>query len=234
LNHINRDKRLVFALSAKFFDALDPEIGRFIVENSRHHTYPAQNIIFQQEDMCDHVTIIISGSISLSIFSEEGKEVIVSEKGPGDILGEVEMVLDCPRLTNGTTTIDTHALTLSRATFATLLDRPAFAKAMLKLLSRYMRETLTLTESLAIHSLETRLARLLTSMGRSHGRPVGDGILIDRVVSQGRLGQMINASRPKINAQLRAWQSRKLILLRGGRITILDPAALRLVSQLPD
>jgi hypothetical protein len=42
---------------------------------------------------------------------------------------------------------------------------------------------------------------------------------------------MINASRPKINAQLRTWRRRKLILFNNSRITILDQRALQHLSR---
>lgn len=234
VNHVNCTEMAGSAFHEKFLDMLDSQTRRDILENTHEHIYAPKNIIFQQDDICDRVTIIISGNITLSIFSEDGKEIIIAEKSAGDILSAAEMILGCHHLANGITTNSSRVVTLARPAFSALMERPGFANTVLTTLSRSMRETLRFAESLAIHSLETRLARLLISLEHNHGRLVGDGILIDRVVSQGRLGQMINASRPKINAQLRAWQSRDLIRLRDGRIVILDPETLRRVSQLPD
>lgn len=88
-------------------------------------------------------------------------------------------------------------------------------------------------EGMSLHSLEARLARLLLSMSMTYGRRVGDGVMIDRSLSQSLIGQMVNASRPRINIQLQSWRSGKLIHMSGNRITILDEPALRAISKLP-
>jgi CRP/FNR family cyclic AMP-dependent transcriptional regulator len=54
------------------------------------------------------------------------------------------------------------------------------------------------------------------------GRP---GMRLD--ITQRVLGEMVGAARETVNKKLREWQSAGLLALEPGRITVLDPAALR-------
>jgi CRP-like cAMP-binding protein len=89
-------------------------------------------------------------------------------------------------------------------------------------------------EGMALYPLETRLARLLLNLGASHGRSTSDGILIEKPISQSRMGQLINASRPRINAQLQAWKSERLIGVRQHRIVIFNKRSLQIISRHSD
>ena len=218
-------------MSLPVFKGIEMEMLTFIAECGVEKHYPVGKIIFQQGDICDHFAILLDGEISFSFFSEQGKEVVVSEAAPGSVIGGAEIVLGCAWMANASTTKDSTALAFGRPALTKLLTHAPFAKVLMTSLGLMVRETMAFAENLAIHPLETRLARFLIAMSETHGRPVGDGIQIDRILPQGRIGQMINASRPKINAQLRAWHSRNVIRLSDSRIVILDQPALRSLSR---
>jgi CRP/FNR family cyclic AMP-dependent transcriptional regulator len=228
---VNHKKKLDLIRSIESLKGFDERSLSFIAERARERAYDAGQIIFQHGDVGDFLFIVVAGGVCLSFSSEDGREVIVSEIWAGDIAGEIELILDCQRLTTGVACAGTRVLVIGKSAFASLLAQPPFAGMLLKLLCRHMREALIFAENLAVYPLETRLARLLVAMGRTHGKRVGDGIEIERTISQSRMGQMINASRPKINAQLRTWRRRKLILFNNSRITILDQRALQHLSR---
>ena len=72
---------------------------------------------------------------------------------------------------------------------------------------------------------------VLTNMARLHGRSTAEGLLIDRAISQEKMGQLINASRPRVNAQLQAWKGDGVLGMRRGRLIILDYRSLKIMSR---
>lgn len=45
------------------------------------------------------------------------------------------------------------------------------------------------------------------------------------------MGQLINASRPRVNAQLQAWKGDGVLGMRRGRLIILDYRSLKIMSR---
>lgn len=227
-NHTNRFAEL---RKLAFFEDFDDNNLDYVSRYTRVKTYAQGQVIFQQGDVCTSLQILMSGSINVYFASTEGREVVVSELKVGDLLGEVEIISNCFRQANAVAVKTTRLLTIEKSTFEDMLHLPAFAMALTKSLSGRLHQVVAFAEGVTIYSLQTRLARLLVNMGQTYGKHVSDGILIDRNISQSQLGQLINASRPKINAQLQAWKYENLIRVRNNQITILDHRSLQALSR---
>lgn len=233
LKALRHEKLLAELLSVEIFRGLDPAQISDVVRAAREGCYDAGQVIFQQGEPCDRLLIVLEGTANVSFSSEDGKEVIICELQKGDIIGEMELLSKRKRLTNCVASSRIRLLVLGKRIFERLLASPAFSRALLNTISRRLQQSLVFAEGVSLHSLETRLARLLVSMSETYGRRVIDGVMIDRTLSQSFIGQMVNASRPRINVQLQSWKNGKLIRLSDNRITILDERALRSISQSP-
>jgi len=219
--------------AAHIFRGLGSKQLAEIAQSTRESRYDAGQVIFQPGDACDRLMVIVTGGVNVSFSSQGGKEVIVAELRAGDVIGEMELLSNSRRLTNGIASSKTRLLAMGRPIFEYLLTDQDFTKALLDTVCQRVQQLLVFAEGLSIHSLETRLARLLVSLSETHGRRVGDAIVIDRTISQSVIGQMINASRPRINVQLQSWKDEKLIRLSDNRITILDERMMRTISRQP-
>lgn len=227
------EKLLSDLLSVELFRELDSVQITDIARAARENFYDAGQVIFQQGEPCEKLLIVLEGTANVSFSSEDGKEVIICELQKGDIIGEMELLSKRKRLTNCVASSRIRMLVLGRRIFERLLGSPAFSRALLNTICRRLQQSLVFAEGVSLHTLETRLARLLVSMSETYGRRVIDGVMIDRTLSQSFIGQMVNASRPRINVQLQSWKNGKLIRLTDNRITILDEQALRSISQSP-
>ncbi|SDT91594.1 Crp/Fnr family transcriptional regulator [Stappia sp. ES.058] len=231
LQNQTQAERLAFLRSLFLFEHFDETLLNRETAPLRETTYTAGQTVFPQGEHLDTAVIVISGSIALSLASEEGKEVIIRELTCGDIFGEIELI------TGGTTQCEacaqtrTRVLRITHSVFERLLEDATFTRKLLLRVCSQVREILDFTETTSLYTLETRLARLLIKLGDQDGRNVDGGILIDRPISQSVIGQMINASRPKINLQMRRWHVAEFIRVQGSRITILDPDALSALSR---
>jgi CRP/FNR family transcriptional regulator, cyclic AMP receptor protein len=81
-------------------------------------------------------------------------------------------------------------------------NRPAIATRVVTFLCRRLRETTTQFESIALQSLDARLAQfLLSALGSRRALP-GKRVPLELGFSQGELSQLLGASRPKVNAAM--------------------------------
>ncbi|WP_349359622.1 Crp/Fnr family transcriptional regulator [Stappia sp.] len=227
----SRDARLHFLQSLSPFAALGADRLASAMPYIREMTLARGEAAFRQGDMLAAVFVVRSGALALSLTSEDGKEVIIRQVAAGGMLGENDVILGLPAPYEGIALAPTTLMRIAAPVFEAWLDEPAFTKPLLHAMSAQVREVLDFAETVSLYTLETRLARLFLKLCDQTGRAVEDGILIDRPLSQSTIGRMINASRPKINLQMRRWHCLEVIRVRGSRITVLDPDALTVLSR---
>ncbi|MCJ9751144.1 Crp/Fnr family transcriptional regulator [Neorhizobium sp. BETTINA12A] len=218
----------------ELFSAADDAVISTFAKKTNINVYKDQQTLFLSGDPCDTLYIILSGGIYLYFISEEGNEVIFSDLQPGDAVGEIEFALNYRHSSNAAICGTTRLLEIDRKTFNELSAIPQVSSYLMRTIARKLHRTIMFAEGMALYPLETRLARLLLNLGASHGRSTSDGILIEKSISQSRMGQLINASRPRINAQLQAWKSEQLIGVRQHRIVIFNKRSLQIISRHSD
>ncbi len=218
----------------ELFGAADDAVISMLAKKVNINTYRDRQTLFLSGDPCDTLYIILSGGIYLYFISEEGNEVIFSELQAGDAVGEIEFALNYRHSSNAVICGATRLLEIDRKTFNALSAIPQVSSYLMRTIARKLHRTIMFAEGMALYPLEIRLARLLLNLGASHGRSTNDGILIEKPISQSRMGQLINASRPRINAQLQAWKSERLIGVRQHRIVIFNKRSLQIISRHSD
>lgn len=218
----------------ELFSAADDAVISTFAKKTNINVYKDQQTLFLSGDSCDTLYIILSGGIYLYFISEDGNEVIFSDLQPGDAVGEIEFALNYRHSSNAAICGTTRLLEIDRKTFNELSAIPQVSSYLMRTIARKLHRTIMFAEGMALYPLETRLARLLLNLGASHGRSTSDGILIEKSISQSRMGQLINASRPRINAQLQAWKSERLIGVRQHRIVIFNKRSLQIISRHSD
>jgi CRP/FNR family transcriptional regulator len=73
----------------------------------------------------------------------------------------------------------------------------------------------------------SRLARKLLELAQQHGSVVPEGVRINLTLNQTDLAGLVGATRESINKTLGVFRRQGMILAEQGRLTILDPDALR-------
>ena len=180
----------------------------------------------------DGMLIVLQGSIRLSIVSVEGRELILREAAPGDVIGEIS-VIDGGRRTADAAAVGPVAVGfVGQAPFTRLLaTRPALQMLILKMLCARLRDTTDQLESIALYPLEARLARFLLWHVQRFGRTRADGARsAPLTISQSAIASFVGASRPKVNRLLASFEERGAIERRGA-IVHCDIAALTRLAQ---
>lgn len=100
---------------------------------------PGNEIVFREGDPPDALYVIVSGRVKIYLREADGKEVILSTKGPGDYFGEM-MLDDRPRSASVMTLEPSVFAMLSREDFTAFIhEHPEVALQLIRDLIRLSR-----------------------------------------------------------------------------------------------
>jgi CRP/FNR family cyclic AMP-dependent transcriptional regulator len=175
-------------------------------------------ILYAQGDVAGHIFYIQKGQIQLTILSAEGKEAIIAVLEEGDFSGEGCLVGEPLRMFSATALTECTVARLEKAAALRAIHQdPGFSEF---LVSYVLKRTSRLTDSLVdqlFNSSEKRLARVLLLLA-NYGKEGRTETVIGKI-DQEALGQMIGATRSRVNFFMNKF--RKLGLIKyNGRIHV--------------
>ncbi|KGH45345.1 transcriptional regulator [Modestobacter caceresii] len=163
------------------------------------------------------VCIVRDGHVELSVGTPRGR-VVVGVLRPGDVDGDVPLLLGIPVPYTAHALDETVCLVLSPADFESLLSQhPAVSRRWL---------------SSVAQRLATSHGRLISLLGRPLVAQLA-GLLVDEAedgkvqLPQRTLAAMLGVARPSLNKVLKDLERRGLVELGYGSIRLLDEAGLR-------
>jgi len=111
----------------------------------------------------DKLLVVESGRVKVSVMTTTGREVVLTFRGPGSLLGDQSLVDESPRSATVTAAEDVEVLVVAASAFrGYLASHPNVALAMLATLSARLRESdRRLAEYAAADSLGRICARLV-------------------------------------------------------------------------
>ncbi len=209
------------------FAHLTDEVLAGLTTHLRRRPFRRGTMIFHKDQAGDALYIIETGRVRLFVPSPGGEELTVDVAGPGEVFGELALLDGRPRSASAETLEDTVTHTLGRDEFQQhLAATPAFAAALVELLSTRLRHVTDYAESLAYLDVHARVARVLLEMAERYGIKA-DGIEIDFDLTQAELATMVGATRERVNRALASFRSQGLVELHGKKIVLRDPERLR-------
>lgn len=217
----------------KLFGSLGVETLAQIAKQMRPVKFDSGQLIFERGDPGRDIFVVLTGRVRLSVLSVEGRELSFGHPGPGDVFGEIAALDGGPRTAHATAVTKVETMALSRTALDSLLEsHPALGKAAIAFMCARLREADLQFESVALHRIETRLARfLLNLVQQQHGPKPGARPAITFGLSQSELALHLGASRPKVNAALMLLEESDAITRDGDRIVCDCQALERLAEQ---
>jgi CRP-like cAMP-binding protein len=208
---------------------LAPEERREVVASMHRHTYAAGDVVFHEGDAADSVHFVVEGRVVAQRSSEHGDRLAYSVMGPGQAFGELAMIVRGGRRTATIEAVEpTVTLALRYADFERLCARhPEVSRLLVRLLAaRVNRLTDALME--ALHTpAELRVVRSLVALCGvySHGAQAISPVAVP--LNQTALAELAGVTRPTANRVLRRLEASGVVALDRGRVTVIDPTALR-------
>ncbi len=172
--------------------------------------------LFRQGEVSRGVWIVRNGRVELA-HREGTRRVIVAIMHPGDVDGDISLILRMPVPYSGRAIEPVHALRLSEENFEILMrSSPALARRWLSSVAYRLAHAQRRVLQLSGRDLSTQLAGLLLDEER-------DGAV---ALPQDTLAALLGVRRPSVNKVLRAFERRGLVRTSYGRVELIDREAL--------
>jgi CRP/FNR family cyclic AMP-dependent transcriptional regulator len=197
----------------ELFQGLAPaelaELNRLL----RGSTVQAGTHFITAEQPGEVVYVLLEGTVKIYVTRRDGREVILAFLGRGDTVGEMSLVDSAGRSANVVTTERSRLLWMDRATFQSCLRAMApLANNLVRLLSHRLRFANEQIQALCTLDVPGRVARQILAMADRYGSPEAGGeVTIPLRLTQSDLGEIVGASRERVNQVIVEFKQRGLI-----------------------
>ena len=176
-------------------ELLDVSDLRDFARHAVTRTFPKNTIVVTEGDKTDSLYIIVSGRVRIYVSDDKGKEIALSESGPGEYFGE--MVLDeGPRSATVMTLEPTQFLVVPKEDFREfVIKSPDFALNLILKLIKRVRALTNDVKSLALMDVYGRVARMLLELAVEKGGK----LVIENKPTQQEMASRVAASREMVS-----------------------------------
>jgi CRP-like cAMP-binding protein len=203
----------------------DP-LGEKLEPHARMVTLRAGQIVIGHQDTTRDVFVVVEGALRVELASLNGREIILAESGPGDLVGEFAALDDQPR---SATVTATGACLLAgvpgEAFRAAVLSDPGTAEWISRRLVGHIRlltERIFELNALAVRNrLHCELLRLALDAGIAD-----NAARVAPAPTHVQLAARIGTHREAVTRELQYLQKRKIVVRRGRELRINDVAEL--------
>ena len=215
-----------FLRQVPIFRSLDDAQVSRLGELTLRRRYPKGRVVILAEDQGDSLFIIESGQVKVSIFHEDGREIILSLLGPGEVVGELSLLDGRPRSANVTAHEDSELIVLRRPDFLRLLaEVPKMAESLLEELAGRLRRTDDQVEGLALLNVANRISRTVLQLATDSGIETERGIRVKDRPTHQEIANMTGTTRESVSRVFRQLEEQGYIALEGRDILVLRAEA---------
>ena len=184
------------AVSGTFLSLLDDAEPAALLELGTHRGFPRGAVLMYEGEPGERVMILEEGRVKVTRIETGGHETMLSIRDPGDLMGEVSLIDERPRLATVTALERVRAQVIASSVFRAHLERtPRVAVALLEVEMRRFRETTLKRSQFAASDTIGRLAARIVELSERYGAEREDGIEIDVALTQDDIAAWTGASR---------------------------------------
>lgn len=199
------------------FRGLPEDKLRALAEKAVTKSVSKNVIVITEGEFTRSLYVILSGRVKVYLDDENGKELVLDVKGPGEYFGEMALD-DGPRSASVATLEPCQFAVISAADFkAVLTEQPEIALQVITNLIRMTRGLNENVRSLALLDVYGRVARMLLELAVEQG---GNQVLPEKLTQQ-EMASKVGTSREVINRILRDLITGGYIKIEEKRITII-------------
>lgn len=197
-----------------------PLITRFL-EHCHRKNYPAKQVIIKEGELSNDLYYIISGSVTVMIEDDKGREIVLAYLNVGDFFGEIGLFDDDHKRS-----AYVRAKTKSEIAQITY-DRlkglgPLFPELMFEIASQMairLRKTSRKVSDLAFTDVKGRVARTLIDLCKEPDAITHpDGMLVK--ITRQELGRIVGCSREMVGRVLKDLELDTLVSVAGKSIVV--------------
>ncbi len=203
--------------------AITPHINDLenFLSNAHRRKYPNKTTIIHEGDKCETLYYIVSGSVSVILEDEEGKEAVITYLNPGDFFGEMglfeskEARSACVR-----TKTECEIAEISYANFNVYSrQHPEILYVIGRQMAARLRNTTKRVADLSFLDVTGRIASILLELSKQPDAMTHpDGMQIK--ITRQEIGRIINCSREMAGRVLKDLEDQGLIEVKGKTIVV--------------
>ncbi len=200
----------------------------YIDKNSSMCDVPKGNFIYFQQDESDIVYFLKKGRVKIAKYVEDGREVIFSILGAGELFGELSLLSDGGQREELAEAMEDCVLCkVPVHEFNTILESNSkMSLAVTKLIGLKLIRVQNKLQTMWFKKTSDRVHSFLNILAEKHGRKVGDEIEIRLGLTHQDIANLTATNRQTVTTILRDLQSRNIILYDRRRILVRKPEAL--------
>lgn len=200
------------------FSELNDEEIEAIASQTSVRTFPKKTVVVQEGEKGDAMFIILKGSVKISYYTIEGREVVLSLLEPGTFFGEMALLDEEPRSATAVTMEASELGQIRRADFHRLMQQ--YPRLMQKVLSEIvsrLRRTSSVLERISTMDVPHRLYDYMRDYCRRFGTANADGSYEVKLPTHQLLADQLSTSRETISRAVSALKKEKIITPLQGR-----------------
>lgn len=191
-------------------------------------SFPRGAVLMFQHEPDERVTLLLAGRVKVVRLDQDGRELLLSIRDPGDLLGELAFIDGQPRIATVTALEPVEALVTPAQAFRLHLETtPRVAVVLLEVVTRRFRETTLKWSQFAALDTMGRLAARFVELADRYGVPTEDGVTVASPLSQEELAAWTGASRAGVAHALQAMRELGWVQTERRGLLVRDLEALR-------
>lgn len=220
------DKIAALRRTALFGALTEPEV-RVVAERAIEQKLGRGEILFLAGDPARGLYVVVEGAVRAFRVGPDGREQVIHVERQGATVGEVPFFDEGSYPSTVAGEEESILLFIGRAeVYKLLTDHPRIALAALKVLAGRLRNCASLVETLSLHDVDRRLARLLLSESRVLGHRSGAGVSFEFPLTHQQVASRIGSVREVVSRAFSRLQQSGLVRVEGKRVTIPDERSL--------
>jgi len=191
-----------------------------LAEKGEIKSWPAGTQIISEGEAGDAVYFILSGRVKVTLYGEEGREIVLAVLKDGDMFGELSIIDDQPRSANVEAVKKLECLVIGKNAFLEYLATHHKVYMMLfAYLTGRLREATRKIGGLALLDVCGRIAHTLIGMSKSGPSTKEKVISVERLTHE-ELAAMIGSSREVVSRALKKMTQEGYIKMEKDRILL--------------
>jgi CRP/FNR family transcriptional regulator len=203
------------------FEGLRQAEVEAVVRGALRQRYQAGQSVFMQGDTAKQISLIKAGRVKLSKLLEDGTELTLDIRKPGDFLGEYIFNDDFNYPVSAWSMEETVVCSFTKDRFEKLvLEYPNIGLQVIKNLSGRIAQLTDRVGAMSQTHLEERLYSVLLNVAREHGEKKEEGYVIQFPLTHEDLGFLIGAHRVSITRVMKRLKDSGKILQMGRKLVL--------------
>lgn len=202
------------------FSGLEAFYLKDMMARGEARSWPEGTQIISEGDSGDAIYFILSGKAKVTLYGEEGREIVLAILKEGDMFGEMSIIDDKPRSANVEAVTGMECLALSKSSFLDYMSshHKVYMRFFAYLTGR-LREATRKIEGLALLDVCGRIAHTLIGMAKEGAETKEKVVAIDRPTHE-ELAAMIGSSREVVSRALKKMTQEGYIKIEKDKILL--------------